>query len=489
MQKQIFFQAAIAAITLIFSIPVSAQQIKGDWEGKLRIPGTELPLVFHISENKGSYTASFDSPKQQAFNIACSEVVVQGDSIILKMNSLNGFYAATLDAERKVMNGSWAQSGYTFPLIMKKVSESVTRGSLKRPQTPIPPFPYKSEDVSYTNADKSIQFSGTFTVPLPDPNVDYFRAPIYPTVLLISGSGPQDRDETIMEHKPFAVIADYLSRNGIAVLRVDDRGVGKTTGKFATATSADFANDVEAGIAYLKTREDVDANGIGLIGHSEGGLIAPMVASRNKDVRFIILLAAPGVKIPDMMAQQNADVLASASVPAVDIEQYIPLYKNIVSTIINAKDSAAAMKKCIPIFKAWQKNKTASTIKNTTGVENEAGITSFINIFIKDLSTPWFKYFMQANPADYLSQTNCPVLALNGEKDIQVAAVPNLAGIKQALEKANNSKVTTRLLPGLNHLFQHCQTCTVAEYGELEETFDPATLKIMADWIRNEAFK
>jgi pimeloyl-ACP methyl ester carboxylesterase len=372
-------------------------------------------------------------------------------------------------------------------LTLVKKSIVATSNQIKRPQTPKPPFPYRSEEVDYYNTDKSIHFAATFTVPLPDPNVDYFRAPVYPVVILITGSGPQDRDETILGHKPFAVIADHLTRQGIAVLRVDERGMGKTTGNFSKATTGDFANDVEAGIEYLKNRLDVDTNSIGLIGHSEGGLIAPMVASKRKDIAFIILLAGPGINIMDMMTQQSADIMASAGISASDIEQYRPLYKNMVTAVINAKDSAEASQKAISVFKKWQNGKTASTIKNTTGVETEIDIIAFTNAFIRDLSGPWFLYFLKLNPYDYLSKTSCPVLALNGEKDIQVAAKPNLAGIENALKK--NKQVTTREMPGLNHLFQHCKTCMIEEYGELEESFDPETLVIISDWIKTGRFK
>ena len=405
------------------------------------------------------------------------------------MQKIKGQYAGKLNTDNKSLSGTWSQSGYSFPLDMKKTGETVTTKKINRPQTPTPPYPYKSEEVIYSNADKSIQFGATFTVPLPDPNVEYFRAPIYPVVLLITGSGPQDRDETIFDHKPFAVIADHLTREGIAVLRVDDRGVGKTTGNFSKSTTADFANDVKAGIDYLKTRLDVDTNSIGLIGHSEGGLIAPMVAFTRKDVHFIILLAGPGFKILDMMEQQSADIMASAGISNSDITQYRPLYKNMVTTVLHAKDSATASKQAMAIFKKWQRGKSASTVKNTTGVEDEKGIVVFTNAFIKQLSNPWFKYFMQMNPEDYLSKTNCPVLALNGEKDIQVSAKPNLAGIKKALEKNKNKNFRTQEMPGLNHLFQHCKKCTVQEYEELEESFDPATLQLITHWIKTERLK
>ncbi len=475
-------------LSILFCAPLFSQNIVGNWNGTLQVQGTEMPIVFHITKDSvGKYSATFDSPNQKAFNLPCSEVIFENDSVILVMQILKGHYNAILNENKKQLTGTWNQGEASLPLIMKKTSDEVTIKKIIRPQTPKPPFPYKSEDVEYDNADRSVHFGGTFTVPLPDPTVNYFRAPVYPVVILITGSGKQDRDETIFEHKPFAVIADYLTRQGIAVLRVDDRSMGKTSGDFGQSTTADFAKDVEAGINYLKSREDVDTTNIGLIGHSEGGLIAPVVAAKRKDVQFIILLAGPGVTVLDLMEQQSADVMASAGILKTDIDLYRPLYKNLVTAILNAKDTGSAAKKAVAIFKQWQSATAASTVKNTTAVGDEKGITDFTNAFIKQLNSPWLNYFMRMNPQDYLTKTNCPVLALNGEKDIQVAAKPNLAGIKNSLQK--NKHVTVMEMPGLNHLFQHCKKCTVEEYEQLEETFDTATLKIIADWIKTGRFK
>lgn len=467
-----------------------AQNIVGNWEGTLQIQGTELPIIFHITkDNNGKHSATFDSPKQKAFNLACSDVVIREDSVILIMQILKGRYAGKLSDTKLQLSGNWFQGNNALPLHLVKTSNVPTTNQLNRPQTPKPPFPYKSENVEYDNADKSIHFGATFTVPLPDPNVNYFRAPVYPTVILITGSGKQDRDETILGHKPFAVIADYLTRQGMAVLRIDDREMGITTGDFSKSTTADFANDVEAGMAYLKTRLDVDVNTIGLIGHSEGGLIAPMVAAKRKEVKFIVLLAGPGINIMDMMEQQSADVMASAGISKPDIALYRPLYKSLVMAIINAKDSVTASKNAMAVFKNWQSDKTAGTIKNTTGVEDEKDISTFTTVFLKQLISPWYRYFMTVNPEDYLIKTDCPVLALNGEKDIQVSASQNLNGIKLALEKNKNKNFKIIKMPGLNHLFQHCITCTADEYGDLEESFDIATLAIIADWIKTEGLK
>lgn len=477
-------------LCLAFISICPAQQIIGNWEGTIAVQGTELPIVFHISKDSaGKLQATFDSPKQKAFNLACGDVMVQADSVIIMIPMIKGSYTGRLEQDNKQITGTWNQGPASLPLGLKKTADVATAKVVNRPQTPKPPFPYKSEDVVYSNADRSIRFGATFTVPLPDPNINYFRAPVYPTVILITGSGRQDRDETIMDHKPFAVIADHLTRQGIAVLRVDDRDMGKTTGNYASATSADFAKDIEAGIAYLKSREDVDTANIGLIGHSEGGMIAPMVAAKTSEVKFMVLLAGPGEKISSLMEQQAVDVAVASGVSQVYAEQYRLLYRKLVAAIIKETDTVKAMACGISVFNSWQKNKEIVLVKATTGVTDENSKRNFVRSFVVQFNTPWLRYFFQYDPAIYLARVKCPVLAINGEKDIQVAARPNLAAIQQVLEKAGNSHITTVAMPGLNHLFQHCTSCDVDEYGELEETFDKATLLLMSDWIKTGRFK
>ena len=479
--KRIFFIAA----ALIFSTPVISQDITGNWQGKLDVQGTMIPVIFHIvKDSNNKYSATFDSPDQKAFNLACSGVMINKDSVILLMKMINGKYAGRLSEDKKQLTGTWFQGGGSLPLTVIKTSDKVTLKKINRPQTPKPPFPYRSEEVEYDNADKTIHFGATFTVPLPDPGVDYFRAPIYPVVLMITGSGKQDRDETIFDHKPFAVIADHLSRNGIAVLRIDDRDIGKTTGNFSNATTADFAKDIEAGIDYLRSRKDVDTSNIGLLGHSEGGMIAPMVAGKRNDIKFIVLLAGPGVKIAALMEQQSIDVAATRGLSYKKLEQYRPLYRELISTIISEKDTALAKEKAVVVFKNWQKDKSESLVKNTTGVTNEKSLVTFTNGMVTQLNQPWFNYFIKFNPADHLSLLKCAVLALNGEKDIQVSSKPNLSAIKNALEKSRSVKFSTQEIAGLNHLFQHCKKCSVEEYGELEETFAPEVLEIIVKWIK-----
>ncbi|MBL0357810.1 MAG: alpha/beta hydrolase [Chitinophagaceae bacterium] len=466
---------------------LKSQSISGNWEGILNIQGTEIPIVFHIKDSSGKLSATFDSPKQMAYNLPCNSVFLNGDSLVLQMKNLGGKYEGLLTGDKKNLGGKWFQGGGSLLLDLKKTSDVVTSHELKRPQTPKAPFNYYSEEVIYFNPDKSIQFGASFTRPAKwTAKLDEIK---YPVALLITGSGQQDRDATLFEHKSFAVIADYLTKQGIAVLRVDDRGKGKTTGNISASTSADFAIDVEAGIEYLKNRNDVDISNIGLIGHSEGGLIAPMVASKRKDIKFIVLLAGPAVPIIDLMEQQAIDVAATAGVSKEQLELYRPLYRNIVNAIINQNNPSIALENATAIFNRWQTKTPAATVKNTTNVTDEKSKAAFIGTFANQLSIPWYRYFMKVNPADYLSKLNCAVLALNGEKDIQVAADLNLAVIQKimAAQKVHSFKV--QKMPGLNHLFQHCETCSVEEYGELEETFAPEALQLIGNWIKEVVAK
>jgi pimeloyl-ACP methyl ester carboxylesterase len=467
------------AMSLLFSVSSNSQSnpYTGIWEGKLKV-SVELRLVFHITEdNDHSLFASMDSPDQGAFALPCDTTYVDEKGIHTAIKKLNVSYTGKLVNDTTI-NGSFSQ-GISFPMQLKKVERATERN---RPQTPKPPFPYDSYELEYDNADRSVRFGATLTVPKTDPNIRYIKAPEWPVAILITGSGQQDRDETLMGHKPFAVIADHLSRNGYAVLRVDDRGTGKTSGDVLNATSADFAKDVEASIEFLKTRKDINKSKIGLIGHSEGGMIAPMIASRRKDINFIILLAGPGIKIIDLMAEQNAAILRSTGVSSKAVQSFIPLFKNISSAIINSSDSTSAMINARTIITSWS-IKTPASIRNVLGFKDSSAQFHYITDLYKQMRAPWFHYFMSFDPAPYLQKLSCKVLALNGSKDIQVIASSNLAGIAKNIKRSKVKVFEEKQLPGLNHLFQHCNKCTVQEYAELEETFSPEALSIITDWL------
>ncbi|HEX8461453.1 MAG TPA: alpha/beta hydrolase, partial [Segetibacter sp.] len=358
------------------------------------------------------------------------------------------------------------------PITIVKTKEEF---KINRPQTPKPPFGYKSEEVEYDSADKTVHLAGTLTYPNGGGR--------FPVAIMITGSGQQDRDETLFEHKSFAVIADYLTKRGFAILRVDDRGTGKTTGEVMKASSADFANDVEAGIAYLKKRAEIDTTRIGLIGHSEGGLIAALIGSRRKDINFMVMLAGPGIKGSVLLAEQGRAVLESQGIPAAAAKQYQGFYEQVINYSSSEKDTATAFAKVWTEYKNWEKT-TDNATRQSLGYTDDAVATKILRNLVNTISLPWMKYFVSSDPAKLLEKTTAKVLALNGEKDIQVLAQPNIDGINAALKKSKSKVYNTKMFPGLNHLFQKCNLCTVGEYAVLEETFSVDALTEMGNWLQ-----
>jgi pimeloyl-ACP methyl ester carboxylesterase len=465
--------AFLLSIVLLGATISNAQNraIAGDWLGSLSI-GVKLRLVLHVqSTAPGVYTGTLDSPDQGVKDIPASSVTVKGDSLHVGVDVIKGGFDGAF-VDDTTVTGTWSQGPGKAAMTMVKTREAF---KVNRPQTPKAPFSYKSEDVEYDNADKSVHFGGTITYPSTGSS--------FPAAILITGSGQQDRDETLFEHKPFAVIADYLTKQGFAVLRVDDRGIGKTKGEISTATSADFAKDVEAGIAYLKSKPEVDTTRMGLIGHSEGGLIAEIVASRRKDINFVVLLAGPGVKGSELLSEQSGAVLESQGMPLAMANVYRPFYLSVINNVVTEKDTAAAYKKAWLSYRNLQKNTDKQTMQ-TLGFGDDAQAEKILHDLINTLSVPWMKYFLLSEPAQYIEKINAKVLALNGEKDFQVRAKPNLTAIEAALKKSKSKVYNTKWLPGINHLFQKCNTCTISEYSSLEETFSPVALKEMGNWLQ-----
>ena len=453
---------------------VSAQQqdtseisIKGIWEGKLKAPGIELTIVFKISENPdGTLTATMDSPDQGATGIPVEEVIFKNNTLRLEVKSAGGVFEGKVSEDFLVIEGEWKQSGQTLPLTVKRVDKAV---EILRPQVPKKPYPYIEEEIVYENKDAEIKLAGTLTLPSGN-------APS-PVVLLISGSGPQDRNETIYNHRPFLVLADYLTRQGIAVLRVDDRGVGESTGDFSQATSVDFASDVLAGIEYLKTRKEINPKQIGLIGHSEGGLIAPMVAVKSPDVAFIILMAGTGLTGEEILYLQGALIYRAMGVSEEDIAKNRQFNEKIFSVIKEEKDKRNAEERLRQMFmEDWEK---MSDEKKEQIGDPEV----FLKAQLQGLLSPWLKFFLTYDPKPTLSKVKCPVLAINGEKDLQVPPKENLSAIEEALKVGGNQNYTIKELSNLNHLFQTAQTGLPAEYAKIEETISPVALKIISDWI------
>ena len=445
-------------------------RVLGNWEGKLNV-GVSLRFVFHFAKDSAGHLIAFnDSPDQGVKNIPCSHVQLNGDSIHLDIPSANASYRGRF-VNDSAINGQLLQ-GITIPVNLKKVAVLT---ALKRPQTPVPPFPYRSEDVEYDNKDKSLHYGATITIP---PG----KGP-FPAIVLITGSGAQNRDEELFEHKPFAVLADYLTRRGIIVLRVDDRGMGKSSRGPEGATTADYAGDVSVSMDYLKSRPETDKNKLGLMGHSEGGMIAPMVAGRRGDISFIVLLAGPGEKISALMTEQSTAVLLSRGMQQEAVSAYAALYQTIIPAIVRSPDKAAAEKEAKAVLLQWKDSTNKKYVAATTGVYDDKSADNFVHAFVGTVYAPWFRYFIQFDPQPYLQQLHCSVLALNGSKDIQVIAKTNLPAMEAALKKSKSTSFDVHEMPGLNHLFQTCIKCTTAEYGELEETFSPSALQLIGNWI------
>ena len=361
----------------------------------------------------------------------------------------------------------------------KKVTEtkiSVPTNTVVHPQTPHAPYPYDTVEVAYDNADKTVHLAGTFSYPK--------KGESFTTIVMITGSGQQDRDETILGHKPFAVIADYLTRAGYAVLRVDDRGKGKSKGDLNKATSFDFANDVMTSVQYISNYKQVNKNKIGLIGHSEGGFIAPIIYTKYPGISFIVSLAGTGVPGADILFKQQ-----TLPVKGLVSDEAYKAYENLTSGTLKliqenyTLTDTLVLAKIKSIFTQWKKDLPDSILKPLNAKDATPEQYCF-QVMIE--LRPWFRYFIATNPDDFWSKVKCPVLVLNGEKDIQVYPEQNPPAIAASLNKANNKNYEVKIFPGLNHLFQHCTKCTVSEYGSLDETFSPEVLAYIKDWLEKK---
>ena len=435
-------------------LPVIAG-LDGDWAGAITPAGATIRIILHVRTSAGGTIVSLDSPDQGAFGVPLRTLKKDGRKITFTINGAS--FEGTLAANGSTIDGSWAGAAYTGPMTFAQ--RPVATSGPKRPQTPQPPFPYRTEEVIAPSAP-GVKLAGTLTLP-------QGKGP-FPAVVLITGSGAQDRDETILGHKPFAVIADRLTRDGIAVLRVDDRGFGKSTGDFASATDDDFAIDAAANVAFLRGRPDIDPARIGLIGHSEGGLVAPKVAARDPKLAFIVLMAGPGVPLSKVLRAQRAALAPAMGVSPEKIRRTQALMDRIEAAMRGAKDEADA------------KARALKTIQAEGG--DVAPTPAQAEVLAEQLSSGWMRGLVDYDPAPTLARVKCPILALNGSKDRQVPPDQNLPAIRAATR--GNPDVTLVELPSLNHLFQTAPTGALGEYADIEETVAPIALDTMSVWIR-----
>ena len=445
--------------TLLLSISMHSQDISGKWNGVLKVSGQSLRIVFNITqaENGEGFQATMDSPDQGARGIPVNSITFEGNEVILNILAAGISYKGTL-SKANYIEGTFTQGSFSTLMALEKVTTE--EPALKRPQEPIPPFPYHSEDITFDNQEADITLAGTLTLPSKERKS--------PAVILISGSGPQNRNSEMMGHKPFLVLADYLTRNGIAVLRYDERGIGQSTGTYSGSTSYDFAKDVEAGVEYLKSRPEINTSQIGLIGHSEGGLIAPMVASKNKEISFIVLMAGPGLRGDQIMLKQKELIELQMGVSKVAVDHNQKIFAGAYDLIIN--HSGENLQEDLTNYFREKYGK---------GLQQDQ-----LNALVAQLSNPWMVAFIKADPAKYLPKVSCPVLAINGSKDLQVPAKENLKEIEKNLKEGGNTKVMAKELKDLNHLFQECETGLPEEYGEIEQTISPGVLEAINTWIK-----
>lgn len=457
----------LVLIAFLTSLSLTAQNITGEWNGALKVQGTQLRLVFTITKTDTGISATMDSPDQGAKGIPTTSTTFENSILRITIANAKIEYEGTLGNDNIIV-GTFKQGGQSFPMNLSK--EVIEKEKLVRPQEPIKPYSYYAEDITFENKKAGIRLAGTLTLPQ--------KEGVFPVVILISGSGPQNRDEELLGHKPFLVLADYLTKNGIAVLRYDDRGIASSKGDFKTATTADFATDVEASIAYLKTRKEINKKKIGLIGHSEGGIIAPMVANKSADVAFIVLLAGTGIQGDKLLLLQQKLIGKVSGVSDEDLLKS-ELTNRKVFDIVNQSNSLEQLKTDLT-------NYLKQTLKDDPNAEKPEGMSDddLVKLQVNQIANPWMHYFIKYDPASTLEKVKCPVLALNGEKDLQVPPKENLEAIKKALAKGGNKKVTTKELPNLNHLFQECKTGSPNEYATIEQTFSPTALTEILKWIQ-----
>lgn len=470
--KPVMEIAAVACVCMFVTMSAdtaaaSDSPVAGNWMSK---PG-QFKIVFRVSQDgDGSFDALTDIPDQEAWGMPADLVVSGGGAVSFDIYNIRCRYEGTISKNGKTIEGKFkGPDGGGMPLVLERIDNPPARKS-KRPQEPKEPYPYKTEEVFFDNTIDHLRLAGTLTLPQAD-------GP-FPAVLLVTGSGPNDRDQLIWGHRTFLVLADYLTRKGIAVLRYDDRGVGRSTGDYDTAVFEDFKRDALAGLAYLKTRPEIDTDKVGLLGHSEGGAIGTLAASSSADAAYLVLMAAPGLSDFDGLLKQFADSyrVNGASEEAISVK--CSILKRIFNTIRHETDSNIATSKIKDILQKARPRLAALSEDQREKIEFESVDTFEFGWMF----SPGFSSILRYDPREPLMKVKCPVLAMNGGNDVQMP-VENLAAIEAALEAAGNHKCTIKEMPGLNHLFQTSQTGSPSEYAGIEETLSPAALDIISDWI------
>ena len=455
-----------ASLPLVFQIEPASHKpedakfsVEGLWQGALETNGLRLRLQLHVThDQKGELIAALDSLDQFVSGLPAAKVSQKDNSFHFEIPSLESTYDGTLDVTKSSITGEWSQSEIKQKLEFKRSDQPL---ELRRPQTPVKPYPYVEEQVTFSNATAGVSLSGTLTLPK---GTGPFSAAV-----LIAGSGPEDRDGTIANHKPFLVLSDYLTRKGIAVLRYDKRGIGQSTGSADMATTMDLAGDAQCAIAYLKTRKDIDPARIGLIGHSEGAMIAPTIAASSPDLPWVVLLAAPATKGEDTLLNQSDLIARAGGLSDAQVLSSLNFDKQAYDLVLTEQDSTVVGQK----LKALVKESGLDASLPPAALEAQLHM----------MTSPWFRYFLAYDPLPELKKTKCPVLAIYGTKDLQVPPKINLPMVQKAFADGGNSHAEVKQLPDLNHLFQHAYTGSPTEYAAIDETFSPDALQMIGEWV------
>lgn len=455
--------ASAAAQSTAPSAPADDRFV-GTWQGTLRTSAQALRMGLEVlrAENGslGGYLVSVD---QGAVRLPIA-LVLRGDTLTAVVTSASATFTAALAGDSLV--GRWTQGATTLPLAMGRVAAIATGApTTPKPQDPRPPLPYRTEDVLVPSV-AGVRLAGTLTLPE--------GAGPFPAVVLVSGSGPQDRDETMLGHRPFLVLADHLARRGIATLRYDDRGTARSSGNFATATTADFADDAEAAVRWLRARPEVAGDRVGIVGHREGGIVAPLVATRTADVAFLVLLAGPGLPGDSILLLQQRLIAAAQGAPSLMVDRVVAMNQQMFAALKQGRDSADAARLVEAVL---------DTVVAELPEAQRQPARAQLAVASRQLMTPWMRWFVAHDPRPALRQVRVPVLALNGALDLQVPPRENLAAIAAALREGGNRDVTVAELPQLNHLFQTARTGAPTEYATLQETFAPVALERVSAWI------
>lgn len=444
---------ALDTVAVVAPAQAAEADLVGRWEGALNVGGTSLPIVIRVDQGLDGLLTVMDSPAQNVRGLPVAALSETGGVVRFTVPAAQGTFEGARSADGGTWTGAWSQGGVSLPLVLTRAASTAEPAGPVRPQTPVPPFPYASEDVTFRNDGAGITLAGTLTVPS--------GAGPFPAVVLLTGSGAQDRDETIFDHKPFAVWADALTRREIAVLRYDDRGIGGSGGGGPNETTADFATDAAAAVAFLRTRAGIDPARIGLMGHSEGGVTAPLAVQDGAPAAFVVMIAGPAVPGAGIITEQAALMAAAAGQTPAQVAEVRRVQGQVMAAVVaNRDDGAAAARE-------------AEAVLVAAGVSPEQARSSS-----PALASPWYRWFVSYDPAPALAALDVPLLAIYGGKDLQVPADLNAEALRREQPSAE-----IIVLPGLNHLMQTAGTGLVGEYATIEETIAPVALTTVGDWI------